>query len=76
MKPLDTVRKGIGKAFECFHNEIPKSFDSALISSSSTSASEIIQDDTLTYSVTKVEMWHFNIAALPRNTLSSIRLTV
>lgn len=38
------------------HNEVPRSLPSAVISNSSVSPSEIIQEDTLTYSVTKVEI--------------------
>lgn len=46
------------------------------ISTSSCSPSEIIQEVTVTYSVTKLGIWHFNIAAFPRKTFSSHRFTV
>lgn len=47
-----------------------------IISILSLSPSEISQDDTETYSVTKLGMRHFIIAAFPRNTFSSTKLTV
>lgn len=50
--------------------------ESKFISTSSSSPSEIIQEVIETYSVTKLGMWHFSIAELPRKTFSSQRLTV
>lgn len=47
----------------------------ALISVSS-SPSEIIQEATDTYSVTKLGMRHLTIAAFPRKTFSSTNMTV
>lgn len=49
---------------------------SSSLISCSTSSSEIIHEATNTYSVTKLGMRHFIIAAFPRRTFSSTKCTV